>query len=151
MQLTPLLDTTAVHLVVNADELLAAVDDGPPLIGLFNDDTMPFAVDTYDGVPTLTVMTTTAIRFLEEDPEGFFLMVEGARIDLSSVAEEGPARAARGRHLQRVVAREGPYRLQGEWWATGFEREYWLVRTAEGAVLWLFRSQGEWHVQAYVD
>ncbi|MCC6749238.1 MAG: DNA polymerase Y family protein [Deltaproteobacteria bacterium] len=76
---------------------------------------------------------------------------EGARIDLSSVAEEGPARAARGRHLQRVVAREGPYRLQGEWWATGFEREYWLVRTAEGAVLWLFRSQGEWHVQAYVD
>jgi len=46
------------------------------LLGLFADAgmTRPFA-------PTLAAMTETAIAILSQDPEGFFLMVEGGQID----------------------------------------------------------------------
>jgi alkaline phosphatase len=55
-----------------------AVDpaSSPKLLGLFADDgmTRPFA-------PTLAAMTETAIEILAQDPDGFFLMVEGGQID----------------------------------------------------------------------
>ena len=35
----------------------------------------------YDTVPHLSEMTSAAIRALDNDPNGFFLMVEGGRID----------------------------------------------------------------------
>ena len=49
------------------------------LLGLFADEGMlrPFT-------PTLTEMTETAINVLNNDPDGFFLMVEGGQIDWAS-------------------------------------------------------------------
>ena len=41
----------------------------------------PFAVAANDNVPTLDVMTKGALNVLDNDEDGFFLMVEGGAID----------------------------------------------------------------------
>jgi alkaline phosphatase len=60
---------------------LAAIDPAstPKLLGLFADEgmTRPFA-------PSLAEMTEKAIDILSQDPDGFFLMVEGGQIDWAS-------------------------------------------------------------------
>jgi alkaline phosphatase len=53
-------------------------------LGLFADDGMlrPYT-------PTLPMMTTTAIDVLSQDPDGFFLMVEGGQIDWAAHMNDG--------------------------------------------------------------
>ena len=54
------------------------------ILGLFNPSHMRFEADRQNdeaGEPSLTEMTLKAIDILEEDDDGFFLMVEGGRID----------------------------------------------------------------------
>jgi alkaline phosphatase len=60
-----------------------------PLLGLFADGHLPYAIDREEGnvraVPTLEAMTQKALRLLSRSEEGrengVFLMVEGSRID----------------------------------------------------------------------
>jgi protein ImuB len=40
----------------------------------------------------------------------------------------------------KIQAFEGPEKLMGEWWTNGFQREYFRVRTQEGATLWVFST-----------
>jgi alkaline phosphatase len=65
---------------------LAAVDTltTVQLLGLFSDAEMqrPYA-------PTLAEMTESAIEILSRDPQGFFLMVEGGRIDKAAHLNDG--------------------------------------------------------------
>ena len=68
------------------------------LVGLFCPDGMPWEYDyyhpqkmlfpleeesvpTYDTIPHLSEMTSAALSVLDNDPDGFFLMVEGGTID----------------------------------------------------------------------
>ncbi|MFC1777929.1 alkaline phosphatase [Pseudomonadota bacterium] len=54
------------------------------LLGLFNSKHMQFEADRLDdpaGEPSLAQMTKLAIEILVRNPKGFFLMVEGGRID----------------------------------------------------------------------
>lgn len=54
------------------------------ILGLFNPSHMRFEADRQNdeaGEPSLTEMTLKAIDILEEDDDGFFLMVESGRID----------------------------------------------------------------------
>ncbi|WP_163831039.1 alkaline phosphatase [Spartinivicinus ruber] len=54
------------------------------LLGLFNRSHMAFEADRSDdkgGEPSLSEMTSKAIKVLEKNENGFFLMVEGGRID----------------------------------------------------------------------
>jgi alkaline phosphatase len=44
----------------------------------------PFVVPLIETVPTLSEMTLAALNVLDDDPDGFFLMVEGAAIDGAS-------------------------------------------------------------------
>ena len=67
-------------------EQLFSVDLGTTthLLGLFEPGDMRFEADRADdaaGEPSLAEMTEIAINFLSKDPDGFFLMVEGGRID----------------------------------------------------------------------
>lgn len=57
-----------------------------PLIGLFSPGDMPFSIDYHDSsLPRLNETAITAVQALEEatkdTEEGFFLLVEGSRID----------------------------------------------------------------------
>ncbi len=62
--------------VCTADELAAVPPTTTRLLGLFGDAGM-----TRPHSPTLATMTQAAITLLDQDPEGFFLMVEGGQID----------------------------------------------------------------------
>jgi alkaline phosphatase len=55
-----------------------ALDSVKCLVGLFAADGMPPAAER---TPTLTEMTLAALAVLDEDPDGFFLMVEGSQPD----------------------------------------------------------------------
>lgn len=44
----------------------------------------PYAVPLIESVPTLAEMTTGALNVLDEDPEGFFVMIEGGATDWAS-------------------------------------------------------------------
>ena len=64
----------------------AALDAAPldkPVLGLFSPSHMTYMVDRKpdSSEPTLTDMTADAIRRLRRDPDGYYLMVEGGRID----------------------------------------------------------------------
>lgn len=66
--------------VDNRDSLL----DAPArarLLGLFTPSHMSYEQDRPDSEPSLTDMTLAALERLEDNPEGYFLMVEGGRID----------------------------------------------------------------------
>lgn len=58
------------------------------LLGLFSDDHCEYNKDIErrgltDKKPTLSEMTKTAIEFLQKEKNGYFLFVEGARIDMA--------------------------------------------------------------------
>jgi len=49
--------------------------------GQFGSTDLPYEYDGLGILPPLSEMTTTALSILDNDPDGFFLMVEGGRID----------------------------------------------------------------------
>ena len=52
------------------------------ILGLFAHKAMDYEIDRNPELePSLAEMTTTALRVLEKNPKGFFLMVEGGKID----------------------------------------------------------------------
>lgn len=62
-----------------------------PVIGLFSESHMAYEVDRDpDHEPSLTEMTEKALELLEDDEDGFFLMVEGSRIDHAGHANDAP-------------------------------------------------------------
>ncbi|WFL78459.1 alkaline phosphatase [Altererythrobacter arenosus] len=62
---------------------MAAAPVDKPLFGLFSNSHMTYMIDREadSSEPTLTQMTAEAIRRLERDPDGYYLMVESGRID----------------------------------------------------------------------
>ncbi len=76
--------------VMTAAEL-AAIKPGEVdhILGLFAEEHMPYEVERPllgQDKPTLAAMTTSAISTLSQNPKGYFLMVEGGRIDMGSHA-----------------------------------------------------------------
>ncbi len=51
------------------------------LLGLFAQIALPRSWDRPDTTPSLAEMTSAAIKALEQDTDGFFLLVEGSQID----------------------------------------------------------------------
>ncbi len=66
--------------VVNTKEQLASVKKGDRLWSKFS-TTLYSDISNSAATPTLVDMTKAAITALENDEEGFFLMVEGSRVD----------------------------------------------------------------------
>lgn len=85
--------------VVESSGELAKIpaDSSEPLLGIFYEGHLPYSIDHLNvpelraAIPTLAEMTRTALQRLEGAPEGFFLMVEGARIDHAGHANDAAA------------------------------------------------------------
>lgn len=71
------------HYVTTTAEMVATPQDGKPLLGLFSSSHMTYMLDRKpdSDEPTLSQMTASAIDRLAKDPDGYFLMIEGGRID----------------------------------------------------------------------
>ena len=73
--------------------------DQTPVLGLFSEGQMDFEIDRDpEQQPSLAEMTAKAIDLLKDDPEGFFLMVEGSRIDHAAHANDAAG------HLHDILA-----------------------------------------------
>ncbi len=76
--------------VYNKDELKGVdVDKIGKLLGLFSLSHMAYEIDRAStNQPSLAEMTDKAIKILSKNPNGFFLMVEGGRIDHAAHAND---------------------------------------------------------------
>jgi len=72
--------------VRTADELAAADREGSCLFGLFANNHLEYVTDRLEDTtePTLAEMSLAAWEIVSQDPEGFLLVIEGARIDMAS-------------------------------------------------------------------
>jgi len=81
---------------LNRGQLLADAGKAP-LLGLFSKSHLPFEIDRLHSAelkasaPTLSEMTQVALRRLGSAPEGFFLLVEGGRVDHAAHGNDGAA------------------------------------------------------------
>jgi len=83
--------------IVETADRLAEVDEGP-LLGLFSRDHMAYEIDRPPTQPSLAQMTETAVDVLSDHEEGYFLMVEGSRIDHAGHTNDAAA------HLHDILA-----------------------------------------------
>jgi hypothetical protein len=58
-----------------------------------------------------------------------------------------------GQPAAHVVAAEGPIRLSGEWWDSGFDRSYHWLTLSDGTLCWIYRDHqdGKHYLQAVAD
>jgi alkaline phosphatase len=69
--------------VTTAAELAAAAPEAERLFGAFAPDHLTYVADRADASlePTLPELAAAALEVLDRDPDGFFLVIEGGRID----------------------------------------------------------------------
>ncbi|MFB0524190.1 MAG: alkaline phosphatase, partial [Phycisphaerae bacterium] len=60
------------------------------VFGQFGTDYLPYEYDGLGSLPHLSEMATTSLSILDNDPDGFFLMVEGGRIDQACHSNDTP-------------------------------------------------------------
>jgi alkaline phosphatase len=87
--LTATLRTKGYTLVANREEMLRSASQR--LWGMFADEAMAYEFDRKHfspGEPSLSEMTGKAIELLSKNPKGFFLFVEGSKIDWASHASD---------------------------------------------------------------
>jgi len=73
--------------VTTADQLKAIPAGTKHVLGLFAAEHLPYEVERAalgQGVPTLAQMATSAVDVLSKNPNGYFLLVEGGKIDMGS-------------------------------------------------------------------
>jgi alkaline phosphatase len=72
--------------IVKTSSELSAIRGGGPLLGLFSQSHLPYAIDrqndrAYKEVPSLVDMFSAALTQLDDAKDGFVLQVEGGRVD----------------------------------------------------------------------
>ena len=75
--------------VTDRDGLMTLDTDTETYVsGQFGSDHLPYEYDGLGGLPHLSEMTTVALDLLDNDDDGFFLMVEGAKLDHAAHASD---------------------------------------------------------------
>ncbi len=91
--------------VTDRAELLAHDAETESMVsGQFGAGDMPFEADGRGELPDLPDMTRAAIRILDRDPDGFFLLVEAGRIDHACHANDIGRLVRETIELSRAVA-----------------------------------------------
>lgn len=109
------------------DDLALADLSDLPLAGLFADAELPYLADSggHSTTPPLSTLASTALAALQDHPQGFFLLVEGARID----------HASHGNREDRVYAEVGGFdaavQAVDAWILAHPERDVTLLVTAD--------------------
>jgi len=68
-------------------ELMALnIGEDTKVFAAFTQSHMPYELDRKEDLPSLAEMTAVALKILSQNPKGFFLMVEGGKIDHASHA-----------------------------------------------------------------
>jgi alkaline phosphatase len=81
--------TNGYEYVTDFTDLQTAIGSGvEKVIGLFTSSHMPAHMDLTDDLPTLAEMSSAALDILEEDKDGFFIMIEGSQIDWAGHAND---------------------------------------------------------------
>lgn len=113
------------QVVTTRTALLTAVPDGRSLFGVFATTSFLFVSEGYEvETPTLAEMTERALAWLDDDPDGFFLVVEGARIDHGSHSRNA------GLTLPEVVSFDQAV-ATGISWADAAAHQVTLIVTAD--------------------
>jgi alkaline phosphatase len=104
--LTGTMQAAGYELVADGEALAAARAPEGRLLGLFADGHLAFALDRNGDSrePTLTEMALGAVDILDRDPDGFFLVVEGARIDMASHVGDLPRAIGETRAFDDAIA-----------------------------------------------
>ncbi|GGN87562.1 MULTISPECIES: alkaline phosphatase [Haloarcula] len=89
------------ELLTDAGDLGSASSE--KLLGLFDDSHVTYTLDRDDAIPALPEMTATAVDHLEQDDDGFFLMVEGGRIDHAEHGNDTQTTVAETKEFDEVV------------------------------------------------
>lgn len=84
-------------------------------------DDLPFQTPLLTTVPTLAQMTLGALNVLDNDPDGFFLMIEGGAVDWASHANEG------GRMIEEMMDYNRAVEAVVDWVKTNSSWEETLV------------------------
>jgi alkaline phosphatase len=95
VDLLPRFKEKGYHIARNRKELKQA-KKSQRLLGLFADSHVPYAIDRQNdpalaGVPDLPEMFQAALQYLKNSPDGFFLQVEGGRVDHAGHANDAGA------------------------------------------------------------
>jgi alkaline phosphatase len=83
--------------VVRSKIEMESAIQGKPLIGVFQNDGLPYDLDLENDtelknkIPTLSEMTKKAIDLMSTNSEGFVLQVEGGKVDWAAHANDTPA------------------------------------------------------------
>lgn len=86
----------AEYQVVKTKQQMLATDPKKPILGVFDNDALPFTIDyTHDKnyqntIPTLAEMTVKAIDLMKDHSEGFVLQVEGGKVDWAAHSNDTP-------------------------------------------------------------
>lgn len=83
---------------------LAALDMSKPILGLWTDSHTSYEADRPETEPSLTEMTRTAIEFLSQNEEGYYLEIEAGRVDHANHAGNFARTAADGMIWTEAVA-----------------------------------------------
>lgn len=105
--LTPYLEADGYELVRTADELAGfRPGRGKKLAGFFGPGHLDYVLDRPTGStqPTLRQLALAALAQLDTDPDGFFLMIEGARIDMACHANDAVTAALEMIEFDEAVA-----------------------------------------------
>ncbi|MGL5893848.1 MAG: alkaline phosphatase [Bacteroidales bacterium] len=82
------LDNQGVKFVRNKTQFEAISTSNKKVWGLFAPDALPFEDERVDSVPSIAAMTEKAIDILSKNKDGFFLMVEGSKVDWAAHAND---------------------------------------------------------------
>lgn len=82
--------------LVKTKAQMMSLNNSKPILGVFDEDALPFTVDyNHDNniqkqVPTLAEMTSKAIDLMKDHPNGFVLQVEGGKVDWAAHSNDSP-------------------------------------------------------------
>ena len=108
------------------------------------------AMQTHEDVSTLEDPTVATEPVEPPSPRPLFLLPEPLAVS-GSLETGGRLEWENDRGV--VLRAWGPERLRGEWWASPFERDYYVVDLEDGERIWVYRDgvDGELHLHGIFD